>query len=99
LPVLGHDRTEDGVKSRFSEEQILGILREAETGRPIEDLAHENGITGTTFYRWRKKYSAREARETKRLQDLEDENRKLKQLVAELTLENHALRDRAARFT
>jgi putative transposase len=82
------------MKSRFSEQQILGILTSAERGIPVEDLVRENGITGTTFYRWRKKYGAKESQGVMQLRDLEDENRKLKQLVAELTLENRGLKDR-----
>ncbi len=80
-------------KSRFSEEQIVKILRRAEAGQKVKDVLREHGISGETFYRWRRKYGGLEVSEAKRLKSLEDENRKLKRIVADLTLDNTALKD------
>lgn len=80
-------------KSRFSEEQILGILKQSEGGRKTEDLCREHGISPATFYTWRSKYGGLEVSEAKRLKALEDENQKLKALVAELSLDNRILKD------
>jgi len=79
-------------RSRFTEEQIIATLKEAEAGRPIADLCREKGISSGTFFNWRKKYGGMEVSEAKRLKQLEDENRRLKQLLAESTLDNHALK-------
>lgn len=79
-------------RSRFTEEQIIATLKEAERGRPIADMCREKGISNGTFFNWRKKYGGMEVSEAKRLKQLEDENRKLKQLLAESTLDNHALK-------
>ncbi len=80
-------------KSRFSEEQIVAILRQAEGGRKTEDLCREQGISPATFYAWRSKYGGLEVSDAKRLKALEDENQKLKVLVAELSLDNRILKD------
>ena len=85
------------MKSRFTEEQIIGILKEAEAGRPVKEVIREHGISQDTFYRWRRKYGGLEVDEAKRLRDLEDENRRLKRLVADLTLDNQALKDVVSR--
>lgn len=79
-------------KTKFSEEQILGVLREAEAGRAVKELARTHGITETTFYRWKAKYGGLQLSEAKRLRQLEDENRRLKHVVADLTLDNQALK-------
>ena len=79
-------------KSRFSEEQIIGLLKEAEAGRKISDLCREQGISEKTFYRWRSKYSGLEVGDAKRLRQLEDENRRLKQLVADQSLDLQAVK-------
>ena len=84
-------------RSRFTEEQIIGILKEAEAGRLVKDVIREHGISQDTFYRWRRKYGGLEVSEAKRLRELEDENRRLKRLVADLTLDNQALKDVASR--
>ena len=84
-------------KSRFSEEQILGILKQAEAGRKTEDLCREHGISPATFYTWRSKYGGLEVSEAKRLKALEEENSKLKALVAELSLDNRILKDLATK--
>jgi putative transposase len=80
-------------KSRFSEEQIIAILKEAESGVPTADLARRHGVSQNTLYNWRKKYGGLEVSEARRLKQLEEENRKLKRIVADLTLDNAALKD------
>ena len=77
---------------RFAEEQIIGVLKEAEAGIPIADLCRKCGIHQTTFYNWKAKYGGLTVSEAKRLRSLEDENRRLKHIVADLTLDNHALK-------
>lgn len=84
-------------KSRHSEEQIIKILREAEQGRKVSDLCREHGIAQDTFYRWRRKYGGMEVADARRLKELEDENRRLKKVVADLTLDREALKDALAR--
>jgi len=78
-------------KSRFSEEQIIGLLKEAEAGRKVADVCREHGISEPTFYRWKSKYSGLEVSDAKKLRKLDDENRRLKQLVADQQLDNQAL--------
>ncbi len=80
-------------KSRFSEEQIIRILKELESGAKATDLAREHGICTGTLYRWRAKYGGLEVSEAKRLKQLEDENRRLKRMVADLSLDKQALKD------
>ncbi len=80
-------------KSRFSEEQIIGILKEAEAGRAVQDLCRDHGISQETIYRWRRKFGGMEISDAKRLKQLEDENRRLKKLVADLTLDKEALKE------
>jgi putative transposase len=79
--------------SRFSEKQIIGILKQAQAGMKIVDLCRMHGISGVTFYKWRSKYGGMEVSEAKRLRVLEAENRKLKQLLADTILENNAIKD------
>jgi len=81
------------MKSRFTEEQIIGILKEAEGGRAVKEVIRDHGISPDTFYRWRRKFGGLEVSEAKRLRELEDENRKLKQLVAEQSLDIRALKE------
>jgi putative transposase len=78
-------------KSRFSEEQIVGVVKEAEAGVPIGEICRRLGVSGVTLYRWRAKYGGLEVSEAKRLRALEEENRRLKQIVAEQTLDLQAL--------
>jgi len=80
-------------KKRFTEEQITRVLKEYEGGREIKDLCRELGITSTTFYNWRKKYSGMDSSQLKRLKELEAENKKLKQMYADVSLDNVALKD------
>lgn len=80
-------------KARFTEEQILRILKEYNAGKKVQDLTREHGISDATLYNWKKKYSDMQVNELKRLRDLEYENSKLKRIVADLNLENFALKD------
>jgi putative transposase len=79
-------------KSRFTEAQIITILKQAEAGRKVVDLCREQGVTEQTFYRWRSKYGGMEVSHAQELNRALDENRRLKHLVAELTLDNQALK-------
>jgi len=78
---------------RFSEEQIIGVLKEAEAGPKSTDLCRRHGISEQTFYRWKAKYAGLEVNEAKRLRALEHENSRLKRLVADPTLDNQALKE------
>ena len=84
-------------KNQFTEEQILGVLKQVEGGRTIADVCREHGISDATYHRWKSKYGGLEVSQLRRLKQLEDENRKLKQLVGELTLDNAALKDVVAK--
>lgn len=79
-------------KSRFTEEQIIGILKQHEAGRKINELAREHGVSEATLYTWKSKYGGLEVSEAQRLKGLEDENRRLKHLVADLSLDKEALK-------
>jgi putative transposase len=79
--------------SRFNEEQIIGILREAEAGAKTPEVCRRHGISDATFYKWKAKYGGLEVSEARRLKSLEDENRRLKKLLAEAMLDNAALKD------
>ena len=80
-------------KSRFTEEQIVAILKESEGGVASSDLVRRHGISTGTFYNWRRKYGGMDVSEAKRLKQLEDENRRLKVIVADLSLDNKILKD------
>ncbi len=84
-------------KSRFSEEQIIGILKRVEAGQPVADVCRELGISDGTYYRWKAQYGGLEISQLRRLRQLEAENRQLKQVVADLTLDNRALKDITAK--
>ena len=79
--------------SRFSEEQIIRVLREHEAGAKTEEVCRRHGISDATFYKWKSKYGGLEVSEARRLRALEDENRRLKKLLAESMLDNAALKD------
>jgi putative transposase len=78
-------------KSKFTEEQIIRVLQEVEAGAKVQDVIRKMGVTETTFYRWKAKFGGLDVNEAKRLRALEDENRRLKTLVADLTLDKQAL--------
>jgi putative transposase len=80
-------------KSKFTEEQIAFALKQAETGTPVAEVIRRMGVSEQTFYRWKKIYGGLGVGELRRLKQLEDENRKLKQLVADLSLDKHILQD------
>lgn len=80
-------------KSRFTEGQIVKALKEAENGRPVAEISRELGINSQTFYNWKKKYSGMNGDQLKRLKELEEENRRLKQLYADAALDNRMLKD------
>ena len=84
-------------KSRFSEEQIIGLLKEHQAGLPVAEICRRHGISDATFYTWRSKYGGLEISEAKRLKALEEENRKLKKLLAEQVLDAATLREMLAR--
>jgi putative transposase len=79
-------------KSRFSEEQIIAILKESEAGVETGELCRRHGITGASFYRWKSKYGGMDGSEAKRLRSLEEENRQLKHIVAEQAVDIRALK-------
>lgn len=78
--------------SKFTEEQIIGILKEAEAGLPIAELCRKYGISDATYYNWKAKFGGLTVSEARRLKSLEDENRRLRHIVADLTLDNQALK-------
>ena len=80
-------------KSLFTEAQVIGTLKRAEAGQPVTELCRELGITQQTFYRWRRKYGGMEVSDAQEMNRLLDENRRLKHLVAELSLDNRILKD------
>ena len=79
-------------KSRHTEEQIIGYLKQIEAGRTVKDLARELGVSEATLYAWKSKYGGMEVNEARRLKELEDENRRLKHMVADLSLDKEALK-------
>ena len=81
------------MKVRFTEDQIIKILKEHEAGKKALDIVREYNIAEQTFYRWKSKYGGMDVSEAKRLKQLEDENRRLKELVADLSLDNRILKD------
>ena len=80
-------------KSKFSESQIVTILKEAEAGVGLDDLSRQHGFSKASFYKWKAKYSGMSVSELKRMKELEEENRRLKQMYANLSLEHEALKD------
>ena len=80
-------------RSRFSEEQIIAILKEQEAGLPTAEVCRRHGVSSATFYKWKAKFGGLEVSEAKRLRQLEDENAKLKKLLAEAMLDNAMLKE------
>lgn len=80
-------------KTAFTEEQVAYALRQAESGTPVAEICRKLGISEQTFYRWKKKFAGMGVAELRRLRQLEDEDRQLKQLVADLTLDKHMLQE------
>ena len=85
-------------KSKFTEEQVVALLREAEKGeKSIEALCRDKGIAAQTFYRWRRKYGGVDTKDLKRMRELERENARLKRIVGEMALDNAALKELASK--
>jgi putative transposase len=80
-------------RSRFTEEQIIGILREQEVGVAVTELCRKHGVSSPTFYKWKAKFGGMDVSEARKLKALEDENAKLKRMLAEAMLDNVALKD------
>lgn len=80
------------MRKRHTEEQIIGVLKESDAGLKTEELCRKHGISTATFYKWKAKFGGMEVSDAKRLRTLEDENRRLKHIVADLTLDNQALK-------
>jgi putative transposase len=84
-------------RSRFSEEQIIAILKEQEAGMPTSDVCRRHGVSSATFHKWKAKFGGLEVSDAKRLRQLEDENAKLKKLLAEAMLDNAMLKEITAK--
>ena len=84
-------------RTRFTEAQIIGVLREHEAGAATADVCRKHGVSSATFYKWKAKYGGLEVSDAKRLRSLEDENRRLKKLLAEAMLDNAMLKDIATK--
>lgn len=80
-------------KTRYTESQIIKVLNEVEAGRAVKDVCRECGISDATYYNWKSKYGGMTASDIKRLKELEDENRRLKRMYADLSLQHEALKD------
>jgi putative transposase len=84
-------------KSRFTETQIVAVLKEADAGRSVKDICRQHGISDATYYKWKSKYGGMEASDLKRVKELEAENARLKRLFADMALENAAMKDLIAK--
>jgi putative transposase len=91
--VLAQLEDQSMKRSRFSEEQIIGVLKEHEAGIPIAELCRKHGVSDASIYKWKAKFGGMEVCEAKRLRALEDENGKLKRMLADAMLDNVALKD------
>ena len=80
-------------KSKFSESQIVSILKEADSGMKVDDVCRQHGISNATYYNWKSKYGGMEASDIKKLKELQEENDRLKKMYAELSLENRAFKE------
>ena len=80
-------------RSKFTESQIVKLLKENESGRSASDICREHGVSQATFYNWRKKFGGMDVRQLSRLKELEEENRRLKQMYADLSLDHRVLKD------
>ncbi len=80
-------------KSRFTESQIVAVLKEAESGVPVQEVCRKHGISDATYYNWKSKYGGMEVSDLRRMKELEAENSKLKRMYAEMALENRAMKD------
>ncbi len=80
-------------RSKFSENQVLGILKAVENGRTVSEVCRENSISSSTYFNWKAKYGGMTASDIKRLRELQEENRQLKSMFADMSLENRALKD------
>jgi len=85
------------MKKRFSEEQIIGFLKEAEAGMPVVELCRKHGFSDASYYKWKAKFGGMDVSDAKRLRALEEENSKLKRLLADALLDNAALKDVVSR--
>lgn len=84
-------------KSRFTESQIIAVLKEADAGMKVEDVCRQHGISNATYYNWKAKYGGMEASDLKRLRALEQENAQLKKMYADVSLENQAVKELVAK--
>jgi putative transposase len=91
--ALAQDEDQSMKRKRFTEEQIIGILKEHEAGVSVADLGRKHGVSDASIYKWKAKFGGMEVSEAKRLRSLEDENTKLKRLLADAMLDNTALKD------
>ncbi len=91
--VLAYDKDQSMKRSRFSEEKIIEILKEHKAGISVADLCRKHGVSDASIYKWKAKFGGLEVSETKRLKMLEDENTRLKRLLADAMLDNAALKD------
>lgn len=82
-----------GARKNWNEEQIIGILKQVEVGRTVTEVCREHGVGESTYYKWKSRYGGLEVNEARRLKNLEEENARLKRLVADLTLDKMALKD------
>lgn len=84
-------------KSRYTESQIIGVLKEVDTGMKVEEVCRQHGISSATYYNWKSKYGGMEASDVKRLKELEEENAKFKKMFADAGLENNAIKELVAK--
>lgn len=91
--VLAQNEDQNMKRSRYSEEQIIGILKEQEAGIPVAELCRKHGVSDASIYKWKAKFGGMDASEAKRLRALEDENAKLKRMLADAMLDNAARKD------